>query len=169
MQTRGEDKCLWQMSRTKTLRTKYTSRAKGGEEDACIEVKGDVLRFDSGLRAGGAIGRQEADATVTPELEVPVPGIMQHFSSKEQEEVRISFLALCRTVEAARHIKVMKGWHAPHFDISGVAIENSYSPCYHQVIPWACFALCFSSGPRESCLSYFPVSHNLGNISKRCL
>lgn len=149
------------------LQTKYTTKAKGGEEDACIKVNGDVLRFDSCLRAGGANGPQEADATVSPELEVPVHGIIQHFSSKEQEEVKISFLALRWTVEAARHIKVMKGWHTPHFDTSGVAIEESLlSPGHPKDLLCLVFLI---QTERERVVSHISLSHNLCNISKHCL
>ena len=134
------------------LQPKYTAKAKGGEEEACTKVTGDVLRFDSCLRSRwgkwSTNGPQEADATATPELKVPVPGTVRHFSSKEQEKVKISFLSLHCMVEAARHIRGMKGWHTPHLTTSGAVTEERYSPCYHWVMLQACFALHFLSGER---------------------
>lgn len=115
----------------------------------------------------GTNGPQEADATATPELEVPVPGAMQHFSSKEQEKVEIFLLSQHRTAEAAGGVRVMKRLHTPHFTTSGATIEERYRLCCHHIMLWVCFALCFLSG--ESLFSYFPVSHNLCNIYKCCL
>lgn len=118
--------------------------ARGGEEDVCIKVTGGVLRFDSCLR----IRWGKWSSTATPELEVPIPGTMQHFSSKEQETVKV-FLSLHCMVEAARCIRGMKGWHVPHLTTHGAATKERYGPCCHQVMLWACFALCFLSGERD--------------------
>jgi len=94
-----------------------------------------VLRFESCLRVDRASGLQEADAAATPELEVPVPGTVHHFSSNEQETVKTSFLSLHGVVEAARCVRKVKGSPNPHLTTSGAATEERYSPCSHQVMP----------------------------------
>lgn len=141
--------------------TKCIAKAKGGEEDTCIKVLGMCSGLTPAWEVDGANGPQEADAAAAPELEVPVPGTVQHFSSKEQEEVKV-FLSLHCISGGCQMRQGTKGWHAAHLTTSGprrAAVLAITRSCYRLALPYGVFWL-------ESLLSYFPVSHNLCNISK---